>query len=447
MERHPTKRSPCLHSDTLRLLEPGGDLYAIMRRSRDSYLPLDEFLSMVLPAGMSPLDSWELLAAMNHATGIDLTIPDFEGREYWYLRTHELADLVTELQCECSEESGLSLQLSDSPNRPGLVRSRIEETIAAAQLDGLGITWKQGSELLRLGRTPRDSTERLVANTLSAIDELDALVDEPFSADLFSHLRELLIKGVDSQELPDVEPRMGLLMFEYTNHQVHERSEEYLEHISAYANHETGHPSDHPVLRALLLIDVIRLYRPLRDLNGQVGRLAFRLYCLKHNLPVLGILPISHMKLQWEGLEGSPRIRWDRPTYHELRRQSGLDFTPYMTLVAQMASAALHDLKEALRRISERDKMLRDMLQADPLINHRQRSVLGRALRNPDAEFRIAYHKTTHNVVYATARADLLGLVDKGYLQVEKRNRAMVFTPVHDLQAKLTIDHPDVARV
>ncbi len=446
MARHETKHSPRLYSGALRLLEEGGGLYAILRRAHDSYLPWDEFLSMLLPPEMSPRESWEMLMAMNRATGIDLTIPDFEGRNYWYLRTHELADLVTNLQCECGEESQLFRELSASPNRRVLVRSRIEETIAAALLDGLDISWKQGSELLRLDRTPRDSTERLVANTLSAIDELDALVDQPFSPELLMHLHDLLVEGVDMHELRDVEPRMGLLPSDYTDRQVREHSAEYLKHISAYANHETGAPHDHPALRALLLIDVVRFYRPLPDLNSQVGRLAFKLYCAKHNLPVLGILPISRMKLQWEDLAQSPFIRFDRPTYHELRRHTEQDLTPYMTLVAQMASAALFDLKGNLRRVRERDKSLRDMLQADPLINHRQRSVLGRALRNADAEFRIAYHKTTHNVVYATARADLLGLVDKGYLTVEKRNRAMVFMPAPDLKERLERDHPGVGR-
>ena len=46
--------------------------------------------------------------------------------------------------------------------------------------------------------------------------------------------------------------------------------------------------------------------------------------------------------------------------------------------------------------------MLRWMRE-DPSLNHRQRTMLRRALRLPDSEFRIGYHRTAHGIAYATA--------------------------------------------
>jgi len=79
-------------------------------------------------------------------------------------------------------------------------------------------------------------------------------------------------------------------------------------------------------------------------------------------------------------------------------------------------------------------------LQNDPSLNHRQRSILSRAIRHPDAEFSISYHRTNYNVAYATARADLLALVEKGYLTQQKRQKAFVFSPHRDLQTRLRIE-------
>jgi len=42
-------------------------------------------------------------------------------------------------------------------------------------------------------------------------------------------------------------------------------------------------------------------------------------------------------------------------------------------------------------------------------------------------------HQTVHRVVYATARADLLGLVDLGFLRCSRQGRAFVFTPAPGL--------------
>ena len=55
-------------------------------------------------------------------------------------------------------------------------------------------------------------------------------------------------------------------------------------------------------------------------------------------------------------------------------------------------------------------------------------TVLARAMRDPDAEFRTRYHQTTHNIHYATARRDLMELHEKGYLDMELPGKAYVFT-------------------
>jgi len=71
-------------------------------------------------------------------------------------------------------------------------------------------------------------------------------------------------------------------------------------------------------------------------------------------------------------------------------------------------------------------------------LNHRQRLILGRALRNPDAEFRIGYHKTNHGITYVTVRKDLLGLVAAGYLSSRKIGKRLVFSPAPGLKKKVS---------
>lgn len=88
----------------------------------------------------------------------------------------------------------------------------------------------------------------------------------------------------------------------------------------------------------------------------------------------------------------------------------------------------------------QRDESVLHALRSDPSLNHRQRSILGRATRHTDAEFSISYHRTNHNVAYATARADLLDLVDKGYLMQDTSQKVFVFRARPDLQSRLHLD-------
>lgn len=423
------------------MLAEGSPISDLLRRSSRACLPWDEFLACRLPAEMSPLETWQLLKTVNHTAGIDLPIPDLAGNAYWYLPTREIADTVGRIRCLCGEDSDLYRQLTMTQNRRILVQSRIDETIAAALLDGLEISEEQGRELLESDRSPRSNTERVVLNTLSAIDRVSELVDQPFSTELFYLLRSWLLQGLGVDTWQTTPRRMGLMTSEYSDEEVRQAAGQQLQYMCDYANHITGDPHDHPVVRALLIPDMFRFYRPLPCMNSQVGRLVFRLYAIKAGMPVLGMLPLSWTKLAWEeGTLRSPIVSTTPEAYFEARRHAGTDLTDYMTVVTQMALSALRDLDWKIHSLEQQDEELRSLLQRDPRLNHRQRSVLGRALRNPSSEFRIASHRRTHSVVYATARADLLGLVERGYLRTETRGRAFVFVPEWNMRALVEED-------
>ena len=63
-------------------------------------------------------------------------------------------------------------------------------------------------------------------------------------------------------------------------------------------------------------------------------------------------------------------------------------------------------------------------------LNRRQKDFLLVAQRNPAMSIKLKHYAELYGVVYATARADLLDLVEKGYLSYRKEGRAFVFSGV-----------------
>lgn len=295
--------------------------------------------------------------------------------------------------------------------------------------------------LLRLDRAPQSDTERLLVNTFRAFDHLRDLLDEPFSRELFTHMRDLLLDGVDPEGLGSEPPLQGILA--RTEDQDAERQRRFagrqMDLIAAYLNRESSDPDDLPVLQGQVMADAFRFYRPLGNVSSQVGRLSARLFALKNGLPVLGLLPISRAKVDWEtGLINPPLVSLDSRMHVELNQRSPRDVTPHQTLAAQLTLITLRDLESHIEAWERRDEEMREILRRDPALNHRQRSVLARALRDPEAEFRIRYHKTNHSIHYTTARRDLLELQEKGYLLMEQQGKAFVFLPgpgLDELQA------------
>lgn len=402
----------------------------LVRETRRRFIPWEEFLRMPQPRGLSPVDTWELLSEIGRLGAVSTTVPDLNGNVHWYRRTHELDDYVREISCACQPGSRLHQMMTAGFGQQFLTASRIAETIGAAQLDGLAISEDDADVLLRMDRTPRNSSERLLINTFSAFSVLPTLVDEPFSAALLMRFHDMLLEGVDPEALRRETPKIGLLfgMDSLGSAEQGPLARDYAEEAASYLNRETVDPSDITVLQGQVIIDGFRHARPFGIVSCQVGRLAAGLFALKNHLPVLDLLPVTRARVDWEmGRIVPPMVSIDTDAMMALRKRNPQDATPYQTLLAQLILITLENVTSRVDEWETRDELMRRFLREDSLINHRQRSILARVLRTPDAEFRIRYHQTNHNVHYATARRDLLELRDKGYLSMERRGKAFVF--------------------
>ncbi len=393
-------------------------------------LTWEEFLALPQPRDMSPLQTWGVLNDLSRCLGVPINIPDLEDNTYFYRRTHELNTTTELIACACRAGSRLDTVMNAAAGKQFLTASKIEETLAAAQLDGLAISEEDAKVLLRLDRTPQDDTARLLVNIRDAFDHVPDLVEERFSLDLLHHLRDLILKDVDPGALRRQTPSVGILLGAASPDERKSRllAGQQIERITAYANGETADPHDIPVLRSIVISDAMRYYSPLGPVSSQVGRLAERLYAIKNGFPVLGLLPLSRVKIDWEkGLIAPPRVSFDRNMYVTLRERSPFDSTAHQTLAAQLTLVALGNLEKHIDGWEKQDEEMRLILHRDPLLNHRQRTILARALRNPEAEFRIRYHQMNHNIHYTTARRDLLELQEKGYLSMVQRGKAFMF--------------------
>jgi hypothetical protein len=71
-------------------------------------------------------------------------------------------------------------------------------------------------------------------------------------------------------------------------------------------------------------------------------------------------------------------------------------------------------------------------------LNHRQADLIRFALKHPYQNFSVESHRSSHNVVYETARSDLLDLKSRGLLVAKgKKERKLSFSAPPDLAERL----------
>ncbi len=80
-------------------------------------------------------------------------------------------------------------------------------------------------------------------------------------------------------------------------------------------------------------------------------------------------------------------------------------------------------------------------LRALDLFNHRQVEIIRNALKHPGQRYTFACHQKSHNLVYQTARTDLLDLGERGVLDKRKKGKQMVFVAPTDSSVRFSGGH------
>lgn len=114
------------------------------------------------------------------------------------------------------------------------------------------------------------------------------------------------------------------------------------------------------------------------------------------------------------------------------------DLTYFIVHQVDVILRALDELDAYIEARTEQVARIEQMLRRRTDLNHRQLALLAHAVRHPDAEYTTRSHLTSHNVVYATARADLFHLARLGLLDQRRRGLKLnVFLMPPDLEKRI----------
>jgi len=209
---------------------------------------------------------------------------------------------------------------------------------------------------------------------------------------------------------------------------------ERMERLCTFANaDETSLPFVHPVLRAILLHFMIGYDHPFVDGNGRTARALFYWSLARSGYWLMEYTSISHI------------LRRSSVSYMRAYLKTETDqndttyFLLHQLLTIRRAIVALH---EYLARKAGEQRETEKLLAASPALrtrfNHRQIALLTHALRNLGEGYRVDAHQRSHNVVYQTARNDLLTLHSLGLLEKARQGNAYVFFAPENLRDRLT---------
>ena len=196
-----------------------------------------------------------------------------------------------------------------------------------------------------------------------------------------------------------------------------------------FANGKTPKYFIHPVIRAIILHFWLAYDHPFVDGNGRTARTLFYWLMLRNRYWLFEFVSISQMIVK------APAKYARAFLYTETDDN---DLTYFIIYHLNIIQQAIKTLYEYIERKTRRLQAIENQLRGIIILNHRQRTLISHALRHPHQKYTFKSHQISHNVVYQTARTDLMDLEERGLLESQKVGKTWYFMPVSNLEEKLT---------
>jgi len=405
------------------------------------YVHWDKLRHLEPPADLTNREWWLLIKWARQQAARDFPLTDPDGQHFTYGIPDQVARGLHYVDQRCSGEVAMSeVVTTDAEARQHyLVNSLMEEAIRSSQLEGATTSRRVAKELLRSGREPRDRSERMIINNYRALHFMRDSIGDTLAPASVLELQRILTEGTldnpgaagrlqrpDEQRVAVVERETGELIHQPPPA---DQLEERLQRLCSFANEgESADHFMHPVIRAILLHFWLGYDHPFEDGNGRTARALFYWYMRTRGYWLVEYLSISRI------LQNAPSKYTRAYLMTETDERDATYFIAYQLEVIERAVEELHAyLRGKVREVRDVEKLLKGSSD----FNHRQLALLGDALRTPDASYTFKTHAAAYGVTHETARADLLPLVERGFLEQRRVGRSYVFTPPPDLTGRL----------
>ncbi|MEA2037152.1 MAG: Fic family protein [Nanoarchaeota archaeon] len=398
------------------------DIRSFISRVNNQYLYWDEFKYRPHPKSTKREMLWALVKLFRNADIKSVNIGKSKSFLFKYKLTNNILQKLHEFDLNLGGSLGSNSLVPEEDREKCLVSSIMEEAIASSQLEGAATTRKVAKEMLKTSRKPRNKSEKMILNNYLTIKKIHKLKDKKLTKEMIFDIHKCITKGTleekkhegifrDANDIHVVDKITGKLYYSPPDYKLVPR---LVDDFCDFANSNGNADFIHPIVKATILHFLIGYIHPFIDGNGRTARAIFYWYLVAHGYWLFEFMSISRTIIK------SPS-KYARAYLYTEKDEN--DITYFLNYQIRTIDLALSDLKEYIKReIEEKDKLY-DFLKIEG-INNRQAYILKKFSEKSKRTMTIKEVETTFDIVYQTARTDLLQLVDLGFLVKKKLGKA-----------------------
>lgn len=361
---------------------------------------------------LTPRLLWGYLKGHRRAAGVSI-YPRYGLRLFV---TPQMQRQLYELDQMLQADRFVSELIPPTHKRRYLMSALMEEAIRSSQIEGAATTRRVAKEMLRKNITPHDRSQRMILNNYRTM----ALLQEQRKAEMTEELllqihrsmvRDTLEHSADEGRFRTEEDDVYVAN-ELTKEVIHtppsaSELSDFMPFFLSLCNDREQPTFIHPILRGIIIHFLIGYMHPFVDGNGRTARALFFWYMLRSGYSLLEYLSISQViykgKSQYE--EAYLKVETD-----------DLDLGYFIQYHLRVLRLSIESFKSYAQQKLKEQESLTSLLRIGGL-NERQMHIL-RLYQESDALSLTGGEVVQRfGVTLATAKSDLKGLVERGFLE------------------------------
>lgn len=402
------------------------------------YLHWNDLLHRTPPEGLNHEAWWLGIKLTRIASQSQVPfLVDENKQSFKYSLVDPIPELLHEIDLRVGGRIEMPSQVTNPETRDRYyIESLIEEAITSSQLEGASTTRRVARDMIRSGRNPQGRSETMIINNYFTMKMIADLKTEKMTPDHILRIHERVTRG--TLEDPSAEgkfrsPSDDIYVGDQEGQILHrpphaDTLKERMDAMCEFFNRSSEQPFIHPVLKSIMLHFWMGYDHPFVDGNGRCARALFYWSMLHQGYWLCEFISISQILLKAPSQYGMSFLHTETDDN---------DLTYFLLYQLDVIRRSIDELHKFIHRRTRQLKAFEAQVRNLSAYNHRQRELLGHAVRHPGHRYTIDAHKAYHGVVYQTARSDLMVLHERGLFELEKVGRKWVFSAPMDLGERL----------
>ncbi|MBF1371779.1 MAG: Fic family protein [Porphyromonas sp.] len=296
-----------------------------------------------------------------------------------------------------------------------LMSALMEEAIRSSQIEGAATTRRVAKEMLRKNITPRDRSQRMILNNYRTMALLQEQRNAEMTEELLLQIHRSMVRGTLEHSADEGRCRTEeddvYVANELTKEVVHtpppaSELSDFMQFFLSLCNDREQPTFIHPILRGIIIHFLIGYMHPFVDGNGRTARALFFWYMLRSGYSLLEYLSISQViyngKSRYE--EAYLKVETD-----------DLDLGYFVQYHLKVLRRSIESFKSYAEQKLKEQESLTPLLRIGGL-NERQMHILRLYQESDTLSLTGGEVVQRFGVTLATAKSDLKGLVERGFL-------------------------------